>query len=66
MEIYLRDTLHQLATLPEYRGKIIEVLVPMAKSVRSLGKSLRLIEQPLHKGKKKKEKKKKKKKKKKE
>eukprot|EP00624_Nannochloropsis_granulata_P004964 evm.model.NODE_35146_length_38824_cov_40.990341.11 len=50
MELYLRDTLAQLATLPEYRGQILETLVPMAKSVKSLGKQLRLVEQPLHRG----------------
>lgn len=50
MEIYLRDTLLQLASLPEYRGLILEALVPMAKSVKSVGKQLRLVEQPLHRG----------------
>lgn len=50
MELILRDTFSQLASLPAYRGRIFDVLVPEVKSVRSLGKSLRLIQKPQYPG----------------
>lgn len=46
----LRDTLEELAELPAYQGRILEVLAPLVKGVRSLGKSLRLTEKPLYPG----------------